>query len=42
VVVRAPSATTFAGTPCCAFTASTHPGGDKIAKFTASGTLTVS
>jgi hypothetical protein len=31
----------FAGTPGCAFTGSTHPGGDKIAKFTASGTLTI-
>ena len=36
VVVRGPSAVAFAGTPCCAFTASTHPGGDKIAKFTGS------
>ena len=42
VVVRGPSAVTFAGTPCCAFTGSTHPGGDKIAKFTANGTLTIS
>ena len=42
VVVRGPSAVTFAGSPCCAFTGSTHPGGDKIAKFTASGTLTIS
>jgi hypothetical protein len=42
VVVRGPSALTFAGSPCCAFTGSTHPGGDKIAKFTASGTLTIS
>ena len=42
VVVRGPSAVAFAGSPCCAFTGSTHPGGDKIAKFTASGTLTVS
>ena len=41
VVVRAPSEVTFTGTPCCAFTASTHPGGDKIGKFTASGTLTI-
>jgi hypothetical protein len=41
VVVRGPSAVAFAGSPCCAFTGSTHPGGDKIAKFTASGTLTV-
>ena len=42
VVIRGPSAVTFTGTPCCAFTASTHPGGDKIAKFTANGTLTIS
>ena len=41
VVVRGPSAVAFAGSPCCAFTGSTHPGGDKIAKFTASGTLTI-
>ena len=41
VVIRGPSALTFAGSPCCAFTGSTHPGGDKIAKFTASGTLTI-
>jgi hypothetical protein len=41
VVVRAPSSITFAVTPCTN-TLSTHPGGDKIAKFTVSGTLTVS
>ena len=41
VVIRGPSAVAFAGSPCCAFTGSTHPGGDKIAKFTASGTLVV-
>ena len=41
IVVRGPSALTFAGSPCCAFTGSTHPGGDKIAKFTATGTLTI-
>ena len=41
VVLRAPSAVAFSGSPCCAFTGSTHPGGDKIAKFTASGTLVV-
>jgi hypothetical protein len=41
-VVRAPSSITFTGSPCAAFTASTHPGGDKIGKFTASGTLTIS
>ena len=40
VVVRGPSARTFAVTPCTN-TLSTHPGGDKIAKFTVSGTLTV-
>ena len=42
VVIRGPSAIAFAGSPCCAFTGSTHPGGDKIAKFTATGTLTIS
>ena len=42
VVVRGPSAVTFAGSPCAATTLSTHPGGDKIAKFTASATLTIS
>ena len=41
VVVRAPSSFTLAGTPCAAFCGSTHPGGDKIGKFTASGTLTI-
>ncbi len=42
VVVRVPSAFTLAGSPSGATTLSTHPGGDKIAKFTASGTLTIS
>ena len=42
VVVRGPSAITFAGSPTPARTLSTHPGGDKIIKFTASGTLTIS
>jgi hypothetical protein len=41
-VVRVPSAFTLAGSPTPARTLSTHPGGDKIAKFTASGTLTIS
>ena len=41
VVVRVPSAKTLAVTPGCN-TASTHPGGDKLAKFIASGTLTIS
>ena len=42
VIIRGPSVLTFAGGPCAATTFSTHPGGDKIAKFTASGTLTIS
>ena len=42
VVVRGPSAVAFTGGPCAATTFSSHPGGDKLAKFTASGTLTVS
>jgi hypothetical protein len=41
VVVRGPSAVAFSGGPCAATTFSTHPGGDKIAKFVDSGTLTV-
>ena len=41
VVVRGPSAVTFAVSPGTNST-STHPGGDKIATFTVSGTLTVS
>jgi hypothetical protein len=41
VVIRAPSDRTFAVTPGTNST-STHPGGDKIATFTVSGTLTVS
>ena len=41
VVVRGPSTLTFTGGPCAATTFSAHPGGDKIAKFTASGTLTI-
>jgi hypothetical protein len=40
-VVRGPSAITFAVAPGDNST-STHPGGDKIATFTVSGTLTVS
>jgi hypothetical protein len=42
VVVRVPSEFALSGTPGPAFTGSTHPGGDKIGKFTASGTLTIS
>jgi len=41
LMVRGPSARTFAVTPCTN-AISTHPGGDKIATFTVSGTLTVS
>ena len=37
VVVRGPSAVTFTVSPCTNST-STHPGGDKIATFTVSGT----
>ena len=40
VILRAPSARTFAVTPGTNST-STHPGGDKLATFTVSGTLTV-
>ena len=42
VIIRVPSAVVLAGNPTCATTLSTHPGGDKIAKFTASAVLTVS
>ena len=42
VVVRGPSAVSFSASPSPSATISTHPGGDKLAKFTASGTLTVS
>jgi hypothetical protein len=41
VVVRAPSAVTFSVAPGTNSTA-THPGGDKLATFTVSGTLTIS
>ena len=41
IIVRAPSDTTFAVSPGTNST-STHPGGDKLATFTVSGTLTVS
>jgi hypothetical protein len=41
VIVRAPSDFTFAVTPCTNSTG-THPGGDKFATFTVSGTLTIS
>ena len=42
VIVRVPSVFALSGSPTPARTLSTHPGGDKIAKFTASGTLTIS
>ena len=41
VIVRGPSATTFSVAPGTNST-STHPGGDKLATFTVSGTLTIS
>ena len=41
VIVRVPSEFALTGSPTPARTLSTHPGGDKIAKFTASGTLTI-
>ena len=41
VIVRGPSAVSFSVSPGTNATA-THPGGDKIATFTVSGTLTVS
>jgi hypothetical protein len=41
VVVRGPSAVTFAVAPGTNST-STHPGGDKLATFTVTGTLTIS
>ena len=41
IIVRGPSSTTFAVTPCTNAT-STHPGGDKIATFTVTGTLAIS
>ena len=41
MVARVPSDFTLAVTPCTNAT-STHPGGDKIATFTVSGTLTIS
>ena len=41
VIIRGPSAVTFAVTPGCNST-STHPGGDKIATFVATGTLKIS
>ena len=41
VIVRGPSAVTFAVAPCTNATATT-PGGCKTAKFTVTGTLTVS
>ena len=40
IVVRGPSALTFTVTPGTNST-STHPGGDKLATFTVTGTLTV-
>ena len=41
VIVRTPSDFSLAVTPCTNST-STHPGGDKIATFTVTGTLTIS
>jgi hypothetical protein len=41
-VVRVPASFTLAGSPCAATTLSTAPDGDKIAKFTADATLTIS
>ena len=41
VVIRVPSGFDLTGSPTPARTLSTHPGGDNIAKFTASGTLTI-
>ena len=40
-MVRVPSVFALTGSPTPARTLSTHPGGDKIAKFIASGTLTI-
>jgi hypothetical protein len=40
VIIRGPGAKTFAVTPG-SNSVSTHPGGDKLAKFTVSGTLTI-
>ena len=40
-MLELPSAFALTGSPTPARTLSTHPGGDKIAKFTASGTLTI-
>ena len=45
VIIRGPSAVTFAGSPCAASCISTRPapeGSCKVAKFTDSGTLTIS
>ncbi len=42
VIVRGPSEIAFSASPGPSATISTHPGGDKLAKFTASGTLTIS
>ena len=41
VIVRGPSSITFGVSPGTNST-STHPGGDKLATFTVSGTLTIS
>ena len=41
VIIRAPSSSTLSVSPGTNATA-THPGGDKIATFTVSGTLTIS
>ena len=42
VILRGPSAVTFTASPSPSATISTHPGGDKLAKFTSTGTLTIS
>ena len=42
VIIRAPSVVSFSISPGCSGSTSTHPGGDKIATITASGTLTIS
>jgi hypothetical protein len=41
VVVRSPSAFTLAVSPGCN-TSTAHPGGDKLATFNVTGTLTIS
>ena len=41
VIIRGPSAVTFTSSPGPAATMTTHPGGEKVAKFTASATVTI-